>query len=510
MLSRISIKVAVMYTQYQRFITAAFLFNLWLQSCGNPTWKLTEEEVAQPIDQLNKPKQLEKHRPATFVHNHSGASALSSQHAMRAPCSKSSYQLPGGEVSHALCTTLYAASDGRCSTSSTVLPQCVRASSLYQPFSIAKRSEQSSHLVLNPQASSLRKGFQASRFRSVLPAASTMPTALLAVPQPSTQDRISRHQDVVGLQFTSQPMASLRVSIGPFELSSGKRVVFSQVDGQWNAWVQEVWDMFPREISLPVICQGDPSVVLQNLEGKGAMHMRRRLHILETDQIAKASRFVYVGYLGLRGGMQPGAKQIQERANTMSISSLINRGVVSVQDSQLHEAVAENPDDGERHQVRSKRFSERNPADRLALSRSLHTADDEQKKDTKGKSKGQSTQELPSSEVPTAWHPPFVVREESVSTCPHWVQAHLQFHDVPSPSTLSTSEVPLVSCVPAVHANVANEQAAEDTKMPILPCVTTLNSPEAACEAVSAYLARWRLETPLRGVWLFENKGKAF
>jgi len=150
------------------------------------------------------------------------------------------------------------------------------------------------HAVLDKESIAIRKIPTLAKSRLSSPAA---PAKAL---RPTTQVVISTFKDAVVLKSTSSPIASLQSPIGPFALSSGREVRFSQVAGRWEAVVKESWGTFSRKVSLPVARKEDLSVALHNLEGKEVVHTKRRIQILETAQPPS----VYMGYLGLRGGME--------------------------------------------------------------------------------------------------------------------------------------------------------------------------------------------------------------
>ena len=439
-----------MYTPYQRFIATILLCGLLLQNCSSASLELTEEETAQHIVQANKPKQLNRYKPVASVHKY--GSALASECASGG---EPLYGLPS-ETPRASCVAM-ATVHGRLGTRSVVPSE---HTSFPCQFSRSSTGHQKLPCrALDPRVNSLLGDSQLTNVHLSYPVASNMPTALAEAMQFPTQASIPLRQDAASLQSTSQTMASLRVSMGPFALSSGKTVVFSQIDGRWSARVKEIWGTFSREILLPVVCQEDLLVVLYNLEGKEAIHTRSYLHILETGQVPKAPRCVYVGYLGLRGGMEQETEKAQERITTVHAPDVTNRVAASVQGFQRHEKVDQD----------------------------------------------KNTQVLPSHAAPTSWQPPFVAREASI--LPDWFQDHLRLHSVLSSPASGASETSSSFHVPAVHSNVASESEPEEeiTKMPSLPRVTTFTTPTAAREAVSVYLERWRLETPAGRVAILER-----
>jgi flagellar biosynthesis GTPase FlhF len=124
----------------------------------------------------------------------------------------------------------------------------------------------------------------------------------MALRQAAPRAIIPTHKEKA-VVLKSAAVASSSTLVGPFPVAStGKEVVFSQVEGSWTAVVKETWGTFTREESLPVLCKGDVWAALHNLQGKAAIHTKRHIHILETHQPPWAPKVVYVGALGVRGG----------------------------------------------------------------------------------------------------------------------------------------------------------------------------------------------------------------
>jgi hypothetical protein len=132
----------------------------------------------------------------------------------------------------------------------------------------------------------------------------------------------------------STAVAFFGTPMGPFALASGQEIIFSRVCDCWQASVKDMWGTFPREATLPVICKENLPAALHNLKGQEAVHVQRRIHILEIDRLPWAPRVVYVGAMSLRGGMEKEARQVQEQTDTVPALRKINH--VAVSDLQLY------------------------------------------------------------------------------------------------------------------------------------------------------------------------------
>ncbi len=495
------------HTQYQQFIATLLLVSISLQSCGNPNWKLEE---ADSLGLGAKASSLKK--APDCISSQSSKPSQSSENKVFVETSIS-YSEPSDEVAHEVC------SDCRSTSLTTPVhsPAVYTTTSQHTPtrqtsylLSPATTSELPGHALVSTQHATKKsqsvvqdegclarhKPFQHTTFCVVTPLAfpkdlAPIRSAASSFVTKSTSFPLSQSPSS---KPTIQLVTTLGASIGPFALASGQEIVFSRVADHWQARVKDMWNTFFRETTLPVIGKEDLSVVLHNLQGQEAVHMQRRIHILETDQPPWAPRVVYVGAMGLRGGMEKEARQVQEQTDTVHASKKINR--VAPSDWQLHKTSDKEQDDAgcqaERRSISLERRRQNisiNATSRLASTKDDFSADHEQKKHAKERAKEQNAQGLPPNGSTTAWHPPFVARPAPTPVLPHFLQNHLRLH------AQSVGEGLLLVHAPAVRDSVTKTQLAEDVKLPSIPRVTTLSTPEEAQSVVETYLERWRLET---------------
>jgi hypothetical protein len=85
---------------------------------------------------------------------------------------------------------------------------------------------------------------------------------------------------------------------GPFILPFDNEVTFSRERGEWQAIVKNNW--LAREELFPVVCAGDVAAILSDLQDARAVDVLHRIHIQKPDHTSKC---VYVGALGVKGGM---------------------------------------------------------------------------------------------------------------------------------------------------------------------------------------------------------------
>jgi hypothetical protein len=90
--------------------------------------------------------------------------------------------------------------------------------------------------------------------------------------------------------------------------SQGHQVSFQEANGKWLAQAQDIWG---RAQLLPVVCALDQTSTqaIQKLASKTPGQHKYWVHVLETNQTPWAPRVVYVGALGIRGGMKEEAEE---------------------------------------------------------------------------------------------------------------------------------------------------------------------------------------------------------
>ena len=319
-----------MYTRFQRFVATILLCSIFLQSCGNPNWKMAEEDSPSASGETSEPSKAKKRAPANLLQVQDGAVRDFDGAPQGKGATKALAIRPRGPASASSAALLGAASyvqptapsraahrDGRLSTSplTPVRSPGVPATSqrFYSnspsqspgPLTARKNPAKPRHVVLGKASMALRQAVPRVHARTIAPVVAARPTAPpIKTLQPTPQAIIPTHKEkAVVLKSAAAPVASSGTLVGPFPVASaGKEVVFSQVEGCWTAVVRETWGTFTREESLPVLCKGDVLAALHNLQGKAAIHTKRHIHILETHQPPWSPRVVYVGTLGVRGG----------------------------------------------------------------------------------------------------------------------------------------------------------------------------------------------------------------
>jgi hypothetical protein len=88
---------------------------------------------------------------------------------------------------------------------------------------------------------------------------------------------------------------------GLFTSSSGERVSFRQLLGEWQALLHQGVGGYAHGRILPVVSSGDIGVSLETLQGQDAWSSRSRIHVLATPT-PPYSPCVYLGKIGLLGG----------------------------------------------------------------------------------------------------------------------------------------------------------------------------------------------------------------
>ena len=142
-----------------------------------------------------------------------------------------------------------------------------------------------------------------------LPLASSSPSAppkwcppFAAVPALSVVSQATspvHAADVSHIQFVSES----------FTTSSGERVSFSKQGGRWQATLQYGAGACMYERTLPVVSADNIETLLMRLQRQDVWASRSRIHVMATAHPAHAPLCVYLGKVGLLGGMP--VQQIQ-------------------------------------------------------------------------------------------------------------------------------------------------------------------------------------------------------
>ena len=91
-----------------------------------------------------------------------------------------------------------------------------------------------------------------------------------------------------------------------FQARGGERVRFACQMGQWRAEVSSQIGAFSRRAVLPVVCSQEEDVAssLEVLSSYPSWYSQRQLHVLDKSVCPTLGEVVYVGELGLKGGVQ--------------------------------------------------------------------------------------------------------------------------------------------------------------------------------------------------------------
>ncbi len=274
-----------MYSQGQRFIATILLFSLLLQSCGNPNWKLLDDEGRKTSAKTSKsPKLVQKQEDTPKVY------------------SEWSDELPAERFIEALAEV----------SSEPVRRSVLPAPPQRTPSSSPSRSPRPStrikeptkriantprHVVLAQESIARRvdrKANQVSNASTPKPAMPLITTSPAEASQPSTQ--VGSPSPKVAITPKDPTL------IGPYSLPGGDSVSFSQLDGQWKAAITTAHPGLSRTETLPVLCEGAIGEALRGLEVMDLVRTRSHIQILKTDQPPWTPRVVYIGELGLKGG----------------------------------------------------------------------------------------------------------------------------------------------------------------------------------------------------------------
>jgi hypothetical protein len=507
-----------MYTPFRRSVATILLFSILLQGCGNPGWEIADDKsprgasakTCHPSKVKKRSKSLELATAASFTEGSKEPEVGCAPVRGDAPSRKRSTEaLAKVSNTPSLIHPVHR----------LTMPTLPKRTSTSRPFhsprpliqtKVPRKHAASKPLLVALDRVSIagsvhREGDQALALTTPSSLQAPLSTGLLDASWANRNYRCqpqSHYGAMHSLKATEckEPYtkSATNLAFQTYPSSQGHQVSFKEANGKWLAQVQDGWG---REQCLPVVCATlqSPERAIQILSSKAPGQHKYWVHVLETNQPLWAPRVLYVGRVGIRGGMEKEERHVQEGINAMHASSERNNVTVSEQIFQLHETADKEPekDTEECQEARRKRLSERrrqniltNSAARLASIRNTHAVDHVQKEDEKSDKKGGETQALPPNETPIAWHHPFAARAAPTSEIANWLQRNLQLY------VRSASKGSLLAQTQATRAHVTSAQKEENTKMPSPSRVTTFTTLAAAQEAVEAYLARWRLGIP--------------
>ena len=260
-----------------------------MQSCGNPNWKLADQEAGGVRGEVSGPDAGTQQEPLQTHRAYDSDPDAPEEELPTVTAAEMPDALPQESSEHL---------SGHTSPSSVRVPVVhtppqYLSSSKSSPKALAQRT-----MTTSPQVEKREPSMAGGvHFR-----AGSTPTA-----QPHVADAVVGAMPTQPGKTTSSTSAPTTAQIasdpcGPFALSFGEEVTFHRVTGQWQAQVKETLGACSREQTLPVRFAGDPFVQLKNLQELGARYTKNRIHILQTDQAPWAPRCIYVGAMGLKGG----------------------------------------------------------------------------------------------------------------------------------------------------------------------------------------------------------------
>jgi len=204
----------------------------------------------------------------------------------------------------------------RATTQRTLSGSSPRSAATTPKAAIKHHANKPRHAVLGQDIIVHRKGAPLATSRTISPVVVAIPvTQPQALPPTSSLhaeklhpvfSRWSQPKGQHALKATERTESYFKpasnLAFQPYPSAQGHQVRFQEADGKWLAQVQDVWG---RSQGLPVVCARDqtPTQALQKLASKAPGQHKYWVHVLNTHQPPWAPRVVYVGALGLRGGM---------------------------------------------------------------------------------------------------------------------------------------------------------------------------------------------------------------
>jgi ankyrin repeat protein len=252
-----------MYNQSQRFTAIFLLFSMFLQSC-----------TSHPKIIYNLQEKADK-QPYKKIHAQSGNSEK----------------------------------QGQLASSSVSINTTATASALLDfptPSNIVEKLDSS-----NKSISKLVGAEPSEEFHKLLIDKSTLTKSTSTAQNPPAIQGVFSKQLTEPSQI-GKPNAMILAQQAPlvpnktFRAYAGQKVCFLRQDAIWHAQVTYSFPENSYTSILPVICQGAENIqqFLDLLLTQNPSTSKYRIHILEANQAPYARRYVYLGELGLKGGMQ--------------------------------------------------------------------------------------------------------------------------------------------------------------------------------------------------------------
>ena len=154
------------------------------------------------------------------------------------------------------------------------------------------------------------------------------------------QQEIGNMEALGASESSSQtPEPGLSPSYGPFTTASGALVSVQQVEGDWQARVVQKVGLVVQEQHLAVGCLEDTTKTVAHLQGQSPDYIKSRIHVLSAAQSPTGKGSIYLGRLGLRGGMDAleienntskSIHQASQVGELVIIQSLVQDGEVDV------------------------------------------------------------------------------------------------------------------------------------------------------------------------------------
>jgi ankyrin repeat protein len=113
-----------------------------------------------------------------------------------------------------------------------------------------------------------------------------------------------------------------------FTAFSGEQVRFFQENGFWKAKIHDPWLKISTSQDLPVFFQLEKHSLqtLNILANPNTNIHKHRIHVLHTPTGKSPSKYIFVGSLGLLGGMQAPQESNQELQNALTLHAAVKHG----------------------------------------------------------------------------------------------------------------------------------------------------------------------------------------
>ena len=299
--------------------------------------------------------------------------------------------------------------------------------------------------------------------------------------------------------FSTSPQGSATSRSTPFYVAAqGQQISFRRKPA--GTWIAQIVDGWQRVQELPVVgtFNQDLDEAIAALADKAPRQHCSGIHVIDKDASTGNTGIVYVGALGVRGGITPNARLLGGTREQSAARPTETRASTSYSASTPTSSEHNTTTHRTQERSTSSDWRSRNRSFSSSSHRDTHRSSSPRRYSRAMQSTSGATSRNVSTSVSTApAHASSASNESWLGSWWNFFTGGASSSSTPPNKDVATTDVDSQQ-EKAQSASTTNavETSEADRKMPSLPPVTHIKTPEAGKEAVAAYVKRWHLETP--------------